>query len=354
LDPISQGAVGAAFGQASQTIPTLRAGTLESGNQHIVAVSWLACLAGMAPDLDVLIQSPTDPLLFLEFHRHFTHALIFIPFGALIVCACLYWSVRRTLSLRESYVACLIGYATHGLLDACTSYGTQLFWPFSDVRVAWNNVSVVDPVVTIPLVVCVVLAARTRRLSYTLIGIGWMLVYLGIGVWQMNRALDATQQIASSRGHTATKVTVKPSFANLLVWKSIYEFEDRFYVDAVRVGMATTFCPGQSAPRLNIDEHLPFLKRESQQARDLRRFDWFSDSYLALHENAYTIIDLRYSIVPNQIDPMWGIRLDPNAQAADHVEWFSTRETNRTETRLFWRMLSGAECSRSISGSDAD
>ena len=43
-----------------------------------------------------------------------------------------------------------MGYATHGLLDSCTSYGTQLFWPFSDVRVAWDTMSIVDPLFTVP------------------------------------------------------------------------------------------------------------------------------------------------------------------------------------------------------------
>ena len=345
MDPISQGAVGAAFGQASQTVSSLRSGRDRSANEQLVAISWLACLSGMAPDLDVLIQSSTDPLLFLEFHRHFTHALVFIPIGALIVCGALYWSVRRTLTWHQAYLACLVGYATHGLLDACTSYGTQLFWPFSDVRVAWNNVSVVDPLLTIPLVVCTILAARNRKAHLSLIGIGWMFIYLGIGVWQMNRALEATQQIALSRNHTANLVTVKPSFANLLVWKSIYEADGTFYVDAVRVGFNITYCPGDSAPRLNVKRDLAFLDQESQQARDVARFDWFSDGYLALHEDAYTVIDLRYSIVPNQIDPMWGIRLNPAASPDTHVEWFSTRETSRTETDQFWRMLSGADCS---------
>ena len=33
-----------------------------------------AAVAAMAPDLDALIQSSADPLLYLEYHRQFTHA----------------------------------------------------------------------------------------------------------------------------------------------------------------------------------------------------------------------------------------------------------------------------------------
>ena len=110
MDPISQGAVGAALATSTQ-----------DRKKQLFTVAWLGALAGMAPDLDVLIQSSSDPLLFLEFHRQFSHALVFIPFGALLEAAPLYPLARKALSWRQSYLACLAGYATHGLLDACTS-----------------------------------------------------------------------------------------------------------------------------------------------------------------------------------------------------------------------------------------
>ena len=73
MDPVSQGVVGAAFAQAAAKRAT------------VATVAWYGALGGMAPDLDVLFQSPTDPILFLEFHRQFTHSLVFIPVGALVV-----------------------------------------------------------------------------------------------------------------------------------------------------------------------------------------------------------------------------------------------------------------------------
>ena len=68
MDPISQGAIGAALATATHT-----------RRKKLLTVALLGTLAGMAPDLDVLMQSPTDPLLFLEYHRQFSHALVFIP-----------------------------------------------------------------------------------------------------------------------------------------------------------------------------------------------------------------------------------------------------------------------------------
>ena len=144
-------------------------------------MAWLGALAGLAPDLDVLIRSNADPLLFLEYHRQFSHALVFVPFGALLVAWPLYFFARKSLSWRQTYLACLAGYATHGLLDACTSYGTQLFWPFSDARVAWNNSSIVDPLFTLPVLALVIAAATLGKRLLGILAMAWALFYLGFG-----------------------------------------------------------------------------------------------------------------------------------------------------------------------------
>ena len=78
MDLLTQGLVGA-------SIPLILS------NKKQAAVAGLAgFLAGMAPDLDVLIRSPTDSLLFLEYHRQFTHSLVFIPIGGAIVALVLF------------------------------------------------------------------------------------------------------------------------------------------------------------------------------------------------------------------------------------------------------------------------
>ena len=118
MDPITQGTVGAAFAQST------------ANKNNILRVGVIGFLAGLAPDLDVLIRSSTDPILFLEYHRQFTHSLFFIPIGSLIVALVIFPLVKSSMSIKTVYFASLLGYATHGLLDACTSYGTQLFCSF--------------------------------------------------------------------------------------------------------------------------------------------------------------------------------------------------------------------------------
>ncbi|MEM6581360.1 MAG: metal-dependent hydrolase, partial [Pseudomonadota bacterium] len=73
MDPITQGTLGAVLPSGSARKRT-----------QIITAGLLGFLAGMTPDLDVFIRSSEDPLLFLEYHRHFTHSLIFIPIGGFI------------------------------------------------------------------------------------------------------------------------------------------------------------------------------------------------------------------------------------------------------------------------------
>ena len=331
MDPVSQGALGAALATATQ-----------DRKKQLFTVAWLGALSGMAPDLDVLIQSGTDPLLFLEYHRQFSHALVFIPLGALLVAWPLYGFARKSLSWRQTYLACLAGYATHGLLDACTSYGTQLLWPFSDVRVAWNNSSIVDPLFTLPLLALVVAAAMLGKRILGVVAMAWALCYLATGWIQQERAMAIAERQAQARGHTPERLSVKPSFGNVLLFKSIYANQGIYYVDAVRVGLTTHWCNGSSIARFDKNKSFSQLAVDSQQAQDIERFRWFSDDYLA-QDKFGRIIDMRYSMVPDSIDAMWGITVDVT-NPSDHVGWWASRQLGPEQRARFVDLLLGQGC----------
>ena len=328
MDPVSQGVVGAAAAQAFA-----RPG-------QVGVAGLLGALAGMAPDLDVLIRSSVDPLLFLEFHRQFTHSLVFIPLGAALCAAVLFPLVRRRCRAREAYLYCLLGFATHGLLDACTSYGTQLYWPFSDYRVAWNNISIVDPLFTLPVLALVVLAARRGRVALARAACVWVALFLVVGLVQRDRAEAAGRAIARARDHAPVSVEAKPAFASLFLWKTIYEHAGRYYVDAVRVGGAPIHFPGQSTAKLVLARDLPWLAPGTQQARDVERFRWFSQDHLALDpRDSFEVIDIRYSMLPDRIDPLWGIRLDPAAPDDAFSRFVTQRRIGRGDRERMLEMM---------------
>ena len=331
MDPVSQGVLGAA---APKSL---------APPEHARLACLLGFLAGMAPDLDVLIRSGEDPLLFLEFHRQFTHSLFFVPIGGFICGWLLHklYAGRRGLDLRTAVLYCTLGYGTHALLDACTTYGTQLLWPFSDRRFAWNSVSVIDPLFTVPILLLVGIGTWKRRAVLARLALAWAIAYPTIGLWQRDRAVEAGRELAAQRGHSPVRLEAKPSFGNLLLWKVVYETEDRYYVDAVRAGITLKIYPGDSTEKLDIARDFPWLEPDSQQARDIERFRWFSNDYLAVEPgNPYRITDIRYSMVPNEIQGLWSIELSPNARRTDHVGYVVSRRADDQKLNTFRSMLS--------------
>ena len=332
MDPVTQGAVGAAFAQTT------------AKKNNILLIGFIGFLAGLAPDLDALIQSSDDPILFLEYHRQFSHSLFFIPFGSLLVALFIFPFVRGSISLKMVYLASFLGYATHGLLDACTSYGTLLFWPFSNERITWNTISIVDPLFTIPALILTGIAIVTRKRIFSFFTIGWIVFYLSLGFIQYERALLVATELANSRGHGVERMTLKPSFGNLILWKSIYQHEETFYVDAIRTVKSTTWCKGETTKVFDYQHHLPNLDKDSQQRKDIERFRWFSQDYLGYNKEKNLVTDIRYSMIPNQIAPMWGLVIDDKHDINKHAIWWTNRDLDQSQIDLFKDMLSGKKC----------
>ena len=331
MDPITQGAFGATFAQT------------QGSRKNLAKAAVIGGLAGMAPDLDVLIRSTDDSLLALEFHRQFTHSLLFIPFGGLICSLVLHPLLGRRFGVRfkQTLLWCIFGFATHGLLDACTSYGTQLLWPLTDKRFAFDVISIVDPLVTLPLLTLIILAARRKARRYVVIAIAWLVLYFGFSGYQHQRALVEGQKLATSRGLKVENIEVKPSFANIFIWKIITTVEDSYYVDAVKVSWNKLIIwEGQSIQKLSIDRDLPWLDKNSQQAKDIERFRWFSNGYIALdQQNSNRVIDIRYSLLPQQINALWGIKLFPTAASDQHAQFYNERGDGKEAGKELWGML---------------
>ncbi len=330
MDPLTQATIGAVLPQSI------------ARKSNAVIAGIFGFLSGMAPDLDVLIRSTKDPLLFLEYHRQFTHSLIFIPIGGLMCAIFLHWLIgkRRHLSFKESVLFCTLGYATHGVLDACTSYGTMLFWPFSDERVSWNTISIIDPFFTLPILSLLILAGVKKKSYYSQIALVWAFVYMYLGMTQRDTAVEMAKDIAQKRGHEIVGIEAKPSFANILVWKTIYETPKRFYVDAVRTGPSPRIFLGTSLPKLNLTRDFPWLDTAGQQAIDIGRFTWFSDGYVAKHPIfSNRVIDIRYSMIPNEITALWSIKVSPTASKNEHVEFLTDRDKVPDRFKRLLKML---------------
>jgi inner membrane protein len=153
MDPITHFALGAVVAQSLSP---------RSIKKHTV---WVAGLAAMLPDIDVVFKTSHDVLGHGDLHRSFTHSILFMPVGAAIAAGLFSALPRFKNRFKEIFTWSLLGYATHAFLDACTSYGTQLYWPFSDARASWNFIAIVDPLYSVPLLLGAWLATRKLKVK---------------------------------------------------------------------------------------------------------------------------------------------------------------------------------------------
>jgi len=331
MDPLSQGVIGASLAQATV-----------NDKRYLISAGIIGFLSGMAPDLDILIRSAQDPLLFLEYHRQFTHSLVFIPVGGLLCATILFFIFRfkKNLSFKKVWIFATLGYGTHGLLDACTSYGTLLFWPFSYSRISWNNISIIDPLFTLPILILILMSIFFKKNLLARIALIWGLLYLTLGAVQHNNAKQIAKDLASKRGHIIERIQVKPTIGNLFLWKSIYESTGYFYTDGIGLYPIQKIYEGERSKKLNINEDFSWLNKESQQAEDIKRFEWFSGGYVSVSKkNPNQIIDIRYSMLPNEITGLWGIELSKDASIDEHIKYVTNRSLSKSRLKDLWKLF---------------
>ncbi len=188
-------------------------------------------IAGTIPDLDVLASHFTDTATALSIHRGFTHSIIF----SVLFAPVFGWLVSRYESYKSFKGWSLLffwAFVTHPILDAHTTWGTQLFWPF-DLRLAFKTIFVIDPLYTLPFLVFLILAMRQKRTTakrarLNKIGLMVSSTYLALTFilkWaaftQFKEALER-QQIAY------TQIDTRPAPLNTILWSANVETEDAY------------------------------------------------------------------------------------------------------------------------------
>jgi len=334
MDLLTQGFLGAGMAQSGAKCDEVRLAT------------GVGFFSGLLADIDILIKSENDPLLNIEYHRHFTHSIFFVPFGALIAAFLAWFFFRKQLTFGRVYWFALLGYCLSGVLDTLTSYGTHLLWPLSDERIAFNMISVIDPVFTLILVVAVIIAFKKSNCVAARIGLLLVSVYLLFGWSQLQRAEAVAEKLAMWRGQAMERLLVKPTLANLILWRSIYQSDGRLYVDAIRVVpfSETRIYPGESIELFDRVRDVGDLPASSVLAGDIARFTHFSDGLVALwtepKEHTQVLIDVRYSNLPMTVAPLWGIEIDVT-EPGYHAKYSLYRDTSSETRKKFLALLMG-------------
>lgn len=126
-----------------------------------------------------------------------------------------------------------LAFLTHWLIDACTAYGTQIFEPFSSYRVAFNNIFIVDPLYTGPLLIGIGAAFFIRkakkRATWNYIGIGLSSFYMAFTFYAKSLADGVIVSNLNAQGIEYTAYISYPSIANCILWQTTVETKDAYY-----------------------------------------------------------------------------------------------------------------------------
>ena len=147
MDSLTQATLGAAVGEAML------------GKKIGGKAALIGAVIGTIPDLDVLLTPFFTPLENISIHRGYSHSVLFCLLGAFLIAYLLsHLKVTKAEAYWRLWLLSSLGLFTHVLLDAFTTYGTQLFLPFTDFRVSFDSINIVDPFYTVPLLAGVLLS----------------------------------------------------------------------------------------------------------------------------------------------------------------------------------------------------
>lgn len=287
MDSITQAALGAAVGEVMLG--------KKLGNRAL----WWGLLFGTLPDLDVLISPFLDTANNLIWHRGPSHSLLVMALGSFGIG---HWLAKlwKKQKISRGYAAAFVfaAWSTHVLIDCFTIYGTSVLWPFSEQRIAFNNLFIIDPLYTLPLVVTLIWLAflrtkkqlpKRRRLVWWGLGLSTGYVCLSfVAKWAASTGFEAD---LTRRGVTYSRRVEAPTAFNTLFWRSAVDRDDEIWV-----GYRSIF-ESQSTPvRWTVypkgrEAYFPY-----SEMREAKTVAWFSDGWWIArqHKKGIWLGDLRF------------------------------------------------------------
>jgi inner membrane protein len=307
MDSLTQGLLGATVAECGFRHRLGRGATL------------MGALGGLLPDADFVLGA-FDPWWSWEYHRHATHSVLFAPLAALPL-AWLFWRHRRDTPFALWYLCAWLAIGTHPLLDLCTSYGTQLFLPFTSERLALDWIAIVDPVYSLILLVgllgCFLLRRRGRSGRTWPVGataLALSTTYIFFGALNRQTAMNRIHDYAQSRGQKVLGARALPQIGGVNVWRLLYRTDNAIYV-----GRTNTRFNGQPTfTRLPIEDG-PLI-READQEPHIRFFHRFAMGWarpmVIQTESGSSVIydDLRYGWLPDDPRSLWAAVVDFDRQ----------------------------------------
>jgi len=187
-------------------------------------------IAANIPDIDAVVWL-SGTMRYIEFHRTYTHSLIFLPLVALLPMLIVHarWSWK-------AYLASIAGVLSHVLLDSTNAYAVPLLYPISAHRLSLDIANVYDVWIWAILLAAIAATALTNlvnveigaakdtgaRRRWAWLALGTLLAYESARGVAHARAV-AVISARLYQGAPPRTVTALPNAFNPLVWRGIIE-----------------------------------------------------------------------------------------------------------------------------------
>ena len=245
---------------------------------------------GTLPDLDVLIDYGTAIANFSE-HRGFTHSLlVLIPLSFVLAWALQRWKPQVGYPRWLALTALVL--VTHPLLDAFTTYGTQIFWPFG-TPVAISSIFIIDPLYTLPLLLGLLMfLIRGPQGWGVTAGLAVSTLYLGWTLVGQQLITERVAPVLADAGLEEARPLVQPMPFNTLLWRVTAQNEE------TRIEIITGFLDGDTPVTAQYFPRQPELARIARQSKEAQRLEWFTNGFVNydLRGDVLTATDIRLGV----------------------------------------------------------
>jgi len=194
---------------------------------------------------------------------------------------------------------------THPILDAFTTFGTQLYWPFSNTRVSLSTISIADPIYTLPFLFSVVLCgfyprgARERRFAVWT-GIAVSTLYISAtGITKM-RVNDVFRESLKRENVRSDQMITVPTIFNNLLWYGKARQDSNYYC-----GYYSILDPKPEVLHFMQVPKGQELGGSPQAVKVANQLEWFSDGFCNVVARSHDTLqwnDLRFGSLNFRFD----------------------------------------------------
>ena len=258
------------------------------GNKAIL----IGAFASTVPDLDVFIQMlAKTPDVAIRMHRSYSHAIFVHPFMAIPFAYFTYKLFKNKISFTTWVLFYTFNFFVHAMLDCCTTYGTQLFLPFTNKLISWNNISVVDPLFTIPVLIFFISVFFFRkennfRRKFAIVSLLLSFIYLTSSTVHKLKSASVFKQDLSEKKIAVTHFSTTPTMFTSFLWNMVAYNDTTMYLAEYSVFQKSNEIDIVSIPR-NIELLIPF-----EQTKPVETLKWFSEGNYIVEKTTSDTLNL--------------------------------------------------------------